>query len=110
MLLLAELLRSSLLQPVYHGEHGVRALKELGRNYPLQAALLGGKLRRLDDWNARRRRIAAVYLERLSGIDGLSLPELMVSTVPELSKRHGVHRTRSMAFNFSSCFPGARAP
>ena len=30
---LAELLRSDLLQPVYHGEHGVRPLKELARSY-----------------------------------------------------------------------------
>ena len=30
---LAELLRSNLLSPVYHGEHGVRTLKELGRSY-----------------------------------------------------------------------------
>ena len=30
---LAELLRSNLLRPVYHGEHGVRALKELSRSY-----------------------------------------------------------------------------
>ena len=30
---LAELLRSDLLRPVYHGEHGVRALKELARSY-----------------------------------------------------------------------------
>src|SRR6202521_4686074 len=30
---LAELLRSNLLRPVYHGEHGVRALKELARSY-----------------------------------------------------------------------------
>jgi transposase len=30
---LAELLRSNLLRPVYHGEHGVRTLKELGRSY-----------------------------------------------------------------------------
>lgn len=30
---LAELLRSNLLQPVYHGEHGVRTLKELSRSY-----------------------------------------------------------------------------
>jgi transposase len=30
---LAELLRSSLLRSVYHGEHGVRALKELSRSY-----------------------------------------------------------------------------
>jgi transposase len=28
---LAELLRSNLLRPVYHGEHGVRTLKELSR-------------------------------------------------------------------------------
>src|ERR1700681_179750 len=30
---LAELLRSNLLRPVYHGEHGVRTLKELARSY-----------------------------------------------------------------------------
>src|SRR5580765_9042799 len=30
---LAELLRSNLLRPVYHGEHGVRTLKELSRRY-----------------------------------------------------------------------------
>src|SRR5271169_1273065 len=30
---LAELLRSNLLRPVYHGENGVRTLKELSRSY-----------------------------------------------------------------------------
>jgi transposase len=30
---LAELLRSNLLRPVYHGDHGVRTLKELSRSY-----------------------------------------------------------------------------
>jgi transposase len=30
---LAELLRGNQLSPVYHGEHGVRTLKELGRSY-----------------------------------------------------------------------------
>jgi hypothetical protein len=30
---LAELLRGNQLQPVYHGEHGLRALKELVRSY-----------------------------------------------------------------------------
>src|SRR6202044_4008720 len=30
---LAELLRSNLLRPVYHGEQGVRKLKELARSY-----------------------------------------------------------------------------
>src|SRR6201981_4118915 len=30
---LAELLRSNQLKPVYHGEHGVRTLKELVRSY-----------------------------------------------------------------------------
>src|SRR6202034_1871061 len=30
---LAELLRGNQLKPVYHGEHGVRTLKELGRSY-----------------------------------------------------------------------------
>jgi transposase len=30
---LAEMLRTNQLQPVYHGEHGIRTLKELGRSY-----------------------------------------------------------------------------
>ena len=30
---LAELLRANQLKPVYHGDHGVRTLKELGRSY-----------------------------------------------------------------------------
>ena len=30
---LAELLRGNQLHPVYHGEHGLRTLKELGRSY-----------------------------------------------------------------------------
>ena len=30
---LVELLRSNLLRPVYHGEHGVRTLKEMARSY-----------------------------------------------------------------------------
>jgi len=30
---LAELLRAGLLRPVYHGEHGLRTLRELGRSY-----------------------------------------------------------------------------
>jgi transposase len=30
---LAELLRGNQLKPVYHGEHGIRTLKELGRSY-----------------------------------------------------------------------------
>jgi len=40
----------------------------------LQAALLRVKLRRLDEWNERRRAVAARYLERLSGVEGLMLP------------------------------------
>lgn len=40
----------------------------------LQAALLRVKLRKLDDWNARRREIAKQYFEGLSNVDGLGLP------------------------------------
>jgi dTDP-4-amino-4,6-dideoxygalactose transaminase len=40
----------------------------------LQAAFLRIKLRRLDEWNERRRAVAARYLERLAGVDGLGLP------------------------------------
>lgn len=44
---------------------------------PIQAAVLGVKLARLDDWNARRRAVAARYLDGLHGT-GLVLP-----TVPD---------------------------
>ena len=30
---LAELLRTGMLRPVYHGENGLRTLRELGRRY-----------------------------------------------------------------------------
>jgi dTDP-3-amino-3,4,6-trideoxy-alpha-D-glucose transaminase len=40
----------------------------------VQAAALRIKLRRLDEWNERRRALAAGYLERLAGIEGLVLP------------------------------------
>jgi dTDP-4-amino-4,6-dideoxygalactose transaminase len=43
---------------------------------PLQAAVLGVKLERLDEWNERRARIAARYLDELSGLPGLSLPQV----------------------------------
>lgn len=42
---------------------------------PLQAAVLNVKLRYLDDWNARRKAIAASYLEGLSG-SKVALPQV----------------------------------
>lgn len=41
---------------------------------PLQAAVLRVKLKKLDEWNMRRERIAKLYKERLSGIVNLLLP------------------------------------
>jgi len=43
---------------------------------PLQAAFLRVKLRYLDDWNERRRKIANFYLEELSSVDDLTLPQV----------------------------------
>jgi dTDP-4-amino-4,6-dideoxygalactose transaminase len=40
----------------------------------LQAAFLRVKLRKLDEWNQRRRAVAARYLNELSGVLGLELP------------------------------------
>jgi dTDP-4-amino-4,6-dideoxygalactose transaminase len=40
----------------------------------IQAAVLGSKLPHLDDWNARRSRLAAVYDEVLAAVPGVRLP------------------------------------
>ncbi len=42
----------------------------------MQAAFLRVKLKRLDEWNARRARIASFYLEALSDVEDLTLPAL----------------------------------
>jgi dTDP-3-amino-3,4,6-trideoxy-alpha-D-glucose transaminase len=54
----------------YH--HDVAGLNS--RLDSVQAAALRVKLRHLDHWNERRRRVAARYLELLNGTDGLMLP------------------------------------
>lgn len=42
---------------------------------PIQAAVLNVKLSRLDEWNSRRQKIAAIYMESLAGT-GLILPRV----------------------------------
>ena len=53
-------------------EHAVQGFNS--RLDGLQAAALAVKLRRLEEWNARRRELAAFYLDELRGLDGLGLP------------------------------------
>ncbi len=48
---------------------------------PLQAAVLSVKLAHLERWNARRRAVAAIYSERLSGLP-LVLPEVAEGAEP----------------------------
>lgn len=49
---------------------------------PLQAAFLRVKLRRLDEWNGRRKSIAARYLAELAGAPDLTLPAVLPEAEP----------------------------
>jgi dTDP-4-amino-4,6-dideoxygalactose transaminase len=60
-----------------YGEREKNVNQYLGWNSrldPIQAAILAVKLDKLDEWNARRRRIAARYRAGLSGLGWLRLP------------------------------------
>jgi dTDP-4-amino-4,6-dideoxygalactose transaminase len=59
--------------------HDVRGFNT--RLDPIQAAILSVKLERLDEWNARRRAIAARYLSELAGT-GLELPAVAAQVEP----------------------------
>jgi dTDP-4-amino-4,6-dideoxygalactose transaminase len=59
------------------GKSGKYAFTALGMNSKLdslQAALLEIKLSHLDDWNARRRRLAELYRAQLADLNELTLP------------------------------------
>ncbi len=60
-----------------HDERGMNS-----RLDELQAALLRVRLDCLDDWNARRRRLAATYLTELAGLPGLVLPVVDAGCAP----------------------------
>lgn len=69
-----QMLRNYGSQVKYHNE--VKGYNS--RLDPLQAALLRVKLRYLDEWNARRARIAGYYSEKLAQV-----PQLILPSVPE---------------------------
>ena len=48
----------------------------------MQAAFLRVKLNHLDEWNARRCKIASAYLDALDGLHDLILPSVLQSTEP----------------------------
>jgi dTDP-4-amino-4,6-dideoxygalactose transaminase len=54
-----------------HGEPGVNS-----RLDAIQAAALGIKLPRVNDWNAGRARVATWYEQRLGSLDGVTLPKI----------------------------------
>lgn len=64
-------------QKYYHETQGFNS-----RLDELQAALLRVKLRRLDEWNARRQRIAYHYLQTLEGAGDMILPYVPRGTEP----------------------------
>ena len=57
---LAQLLRAGMLRPVYHGEHGTRTLKELGRSYECL----------VEDTSRVKNRLKAIYRGRGVGTRG----------------------------------------
>lgn len=48
----------------------------------IQAAVLRVKLARLNDWNARRRKLADQYLSALGGHPGIGVPQVLDGTAP----------------------------
>ena len=107
---LAELMRSGMLRPVYHGEHGLRTLRELGRSYQTISQDLNRVMNRLkalyrgwgipcagtqvyalhsrEEWlnkipHAGVRRRAELLYEQLDGLQGLRRnlrPELLAES------------------------------
>jgi dTDP-4-amino-4,6-dideoxygalactose transaminase len=61
-----------------HGSEQKYVHEQLGFNSrldSLQAVVLRAKLRRLEEWNERRRQAAARYAELLDGVDDVVLPQ-----------------------------------
>jgi hypothetical protein len=70
---LAELLRAGLLSAVYHGETGIRTLKELSRSYLTISKDLTGltkfKLKQLQAISVDRKQPARSPIALLTGVD-----------------------------------------
>jgi Transposase len=93
---LADLLRTGMLRPVYHGEHGLRTLRELGRSYQTLSQDLNRVMKRIkvyapryrEEWlqkieHAGMRRRAELLYQRLDGLQGLRRtlrPELLAES------------------------------